>query len=424
MSRDPAQAWQRTRKRASRSRSIRRRRTAAGAIVLAIVVVAIAVAIAGGQGTPPTALAGRGPATVLDPRTPPARTGHVTHFTPAAAALSLASRLPLSSQVAQLFLIGLDGTDPSSPDIAAFASMDWGGAVLSRGNFVSDAQIASLAGDVNAMAANAGHVPPLIAAPQDGGQTTAFPDLPPEAESMIGASGQSAGARAQAILAGKQLRALGLNMTFAPLADVDVLGGALSGSLFSSDPATVAKFAAAAVTGYAAAHLIAAAGHFPGAGAASADPDAMVATVGGSLQALEQRDLIPFAAITTSAPVIMMSNAAYAAFDGVTPAALLPKAVGLLRDRYGFQGVVMSDDLDAALLATGGTAGQAAISAVNAGDDLLYITGSAAEQTSAYEAVLAAVQSGQISRARLRDALLRVLSLKARYGLLAGSTGG
>jgi beta-N-acetylhexosaminidase len=78
----------------------------------------------------------------------------------------------------------------------------------------------------------------------------------------------------------------------------------------------------------------------------------------------------------------------------------------------------MTDDLDAALLATGGTAGQAAVSALQAGDDLLFVTGAPAEQLSAYHAVLSAVQRGEISRARIHDALLRVLTLKSRFGLL------
>jgi len=422
---DPGRAWQKSRARAARSRAgraqaVRRRRTIAAVAILALVVAAFILSSSGGDGKPsPLPLGGPGPASVLRPSAGTTNI-HATPFRPAAAALSAAAQLPLSSQVSQLFMIGLDGISGSSPDVAAFASVDWGGAALGRTNFVDDSQIGSLAGSISALAKSAGNLPPLIAAPQEGGPDTAFPDLAPEGESAIGATGHDSVARAQAELAGKQLRALGLNMTFAPLADVDVLGGALSGRLFGSSPAAVARFASAAESGYAAAGMIAAAGHFPGAGAASADPDAMMATVGGSLSTLEQRDLIPFGALARSAPVIMMSNAAYAAFDGVTPAGLLPAAVRLLRDRYGFRGVVMTDDLDAALLATGGTAGQAAVSAIEAGDDLLYITGTPVEQLSAYHAVLSAVQSGRISRARIRQALLRVLTLKARYGLLAG----
>jgi beta-N-acetylhexosaminidase len=390
-------------------------------VIVLIVVVAIIVATSGGSGRPPASFGGTGTPSVLTQGAPahtPSSDAPASPFTPAPAAVSLAARLPLASQIAQLFLIGLDGTDTSSPDIAAFASNDWGGAVLNRANFVSDSQIGSLATGITALASGAGNVAPLIAAPQEGGPDTAFPDLPPEGEAQIGASGSTATARQQALLAGQQLRALGVNMTFAPLADVDVPDGALTSRLFGTNPSAVARLAAAAVSGYRAAGIISAASHFPGEGAASEDPDAMQATVGGSLSSLEQRDLIPFAAITPTVPVIIMSNAAYVAFDGVTPAGLLPQAVRLLRDHYGFQGVVMTDDLDAALLTEGGTAGQAAVSAVKAGDDLLYITGSPSEQLSAYHAVLSAVQAGHISSETIREALLRVLTLKAKFGLL------
>jgi beta-N-acetylhexosaminidase len=408
-----------------RDRAVRRRRTVAGAVVVvAVIVLVIIVASSGGSGgSAAPDLGGPGVASVLTQDVPahtPATSDHAAAFTPAPSAVALAGQLSVPSQVAQLFLIGLDGTATSSPDVASFASTDWGGAELSGANFATDSQLGALASGITSLAKSAGNVPPFIAAPQEGGPDTAFPDLPPEGEADIGATGTAATARAQAQLAGKQLLALGVNMTFAPLADVDVPDGALTGRLFSQSPGAVARYAAAAVSGYGAAGIISAAGHFPGEGAASEDPDQMNSTVGGSLQALEQRDLIPFAAIAATVPVIMMSNATYAAYDGITPAGLLPQAVQLLRDRYGFPGVVMTDDLDAALLATGGTAGQAAVSAVQAGDDLLFITGSPAEQLSAYHAVLSAVDSGRISHARLRNALLRDLTLKAHYGLLAG----
>jgi beta-N-acetylhexosaminidase len=180
----------------------------------------------------------------------------------------------------------------------------------------------------------------------------------------------------------------------------------------------VGRFSAAAVGAYTRAGIISAVGHFPGAGGASADPDQMPATVGGSLDELRGRDLIPFTAVAHGAPVILMSNASYAAFDGVTPAGLLGQAVDLLRRGYGFSGVVMSDDLDATLQATSEDAGTAAVQALRAGDDLLYISGSTNEQSAAYAAVLAAAQRSASVRARVKDALLRVLSLKARFGIL------
>jgi beta-N-acetylhexosaminidase len=397
----------------------RRRRRLWPAIGALVVLIAAAIAVASsGSSAPqfslgPVSVATAQPATPADSST---HTASAPAFRPDPAATALANRLPLATQVAQLFLVSLDGTDVGA--VSALGAVGWGGVVLTSSNFVTDGQIGALAADVASAAHSAGGVAPLIAATQEGGPETAFPDLPPEAEPVIGASGQAAVAAAQARLAGKRLRTLGINMTIAPLADVDTPGGALSGRLFSSDPVTVGRFSVAAVNGYRGAGMISAVGHFPGSGGASADPDQMTATVGGSLTELRGRDLVPFAAVAPLAPVIVMSNAAYVAFDGVTPASLLPQAVALLRHEYGFGGVVMSDDLDATLSATGSDPGTSAVQALKAGDDLLYITGPPNEHTAAYDAVLAAAQRSSSVRTMVRDALLRDLTLKVRYGIV------
>ncbi len=263
-------------------------------------------------------------------------------------------------------------------------------------------------------------VRPLIAAAQPGGPGTAFPALPPSGEAALGAAGDPAAAARQASLAGARLRTLGIAMTLAPVADVDVADGAFSDRLFGTDPPAVARFTMAALSGYARAGEIAAVGHFPGQGSASTDPDTTPdATVGGSLATLRASDLVPFAAVVARAPVIEMSNATYAAFDGVTPASLLAPAVALLRNELHFPGVVLSDDLDATLAIPGSTPGSAALSALHAGDDLLFISGAPSDHAAAYGGVLAAARREPAVRALVHQALLRDLTLKARYGLLS-----
>ena len=323
--------------------------------------------------------------------------------------------MTLPQQVAQLFLASVDGTDQAA--VRGLGSTPWGGVVLDESNVVSNSQVASLVSDVVSAVDASGPVPPIIAAAQAGGVGTAFRNLPPAAELAVGETGRPSVAFSQALSAGTALKRLGIAMTIAPWVDVDTAQGALTGELFSTNPSTVATFAEAALNGYAQAGVIAAAAHFPGEGAASADPDQINATVGGSLAALRGRDLIPFSAIASRAPVIVMSNASYVAFDGVTPASLLPAAVSLLRS-LGFAGVVMSDDLDATLNATAESPGEVALAALRAGDDLLYITGPPGEQAAAYGAVLAAATHSAADRALLHEALLRDLALKARYGLL------
>ncbi len=412
---------------------LRRRRLTALAVIVAAVAVGVIVSASPGSGprAPRYLPGGVGPASVL---TVPGGSGaggsgsasggfgtasgarRAAAFTPAPAALRAASTLSLSQQVAQLFLVSLAGPDAAA--VAGLGPTEWGGVVFDASNFVSPGQVGALAGDVLSAFRAAGGPLPLLAAAQAGGAQTAFRGLPPESEAAIGAGGNPARARDQALRGGRALRGLGFTMTLAPLADVDNLSGALSGRLFGTDPTTVARLSLAALAGYARAAIIAAPGHFPGEGAASADPAAMAATVGGSLASLRARDLVPFAALAPRAQVIVMSNAEYAAFDGVTPAGLLPAAVRLLRDAYGFRGVVMSDDLDATLQPTGATAGTVAVEALAAGDDLLYISGPPSEHLEAYRAVLAAAEQSAAVRRRVRDALLHDLTLKARAGLL------
>jgi len=403
----------------------RRARQVRGLALLVVLSGVIAVGLAillGGGDKQPLALGGAGAPTTLQPSrprgvVPPARPA--PGFTPPPAVVRMLAAMPLERQVAQLFMVGLQGS--SSPGAVTLAGPGWGGFVFSQQNYVSD----FAAGAYAAAASTADRLlrapAALVAATQEGGPQTAIADLPPEGQAVLGSSGQPDAARAQATLAAQRLLAMGFNTTLAPLADVDTAGGPLNGRLFSTSPGLVARFTAAAVGGYRAAGIISIVGHFPGTGAASADPDQMQATVGGSLPALKSRDLLPFAAVAGAAPVIEMSNAVYAAFDGVTPAGLLPDAIDLLRRGYGFEGVVISDDLDAALQATGGTIGQAALAALQAGDDLLYITGTSDEQLAAYNAVLSAAQRNAGVRSRVRHAAERVLALKLRYKLVSSS---
>ena len=201
-------------------------------------------------------------------------------------------------------------------------------------------------------------------------------------------------------------------MNLAPSADVAVEGSPAADVSFSSDPATVARFVRAAVGGYERVKMVSAVGHFPGQGSVSQDPSEGPATVGASLADLRGRDLLPFAAVIRRAPVITMSDAAYAAWDGVTPAALLPDAVKLLRG-MGFQGVVMADELGDAAGAAGEPIGQAAVDALKAGDDLMLVSGPASDQDAAVGAVIDAVHRGDVRRARIRESLLRLLELMA-----------
>ena len=329
-------------------------------------------------------------------------------------------RLPRERQVAQLFVVGFEGRYPRDPFFRQLAGRDWGGVVLDRQNFVDSSQLQALAGEVTVVARRAGHLPPLVAAAQEGGDQSAFPGLAPAAQPEVGGSERPAEAGTQARAAAAALKALRVNMTLAPVADVGTLGGGVQARVFSDDPALVTQMVHAAVSAYRSARIISAVGHFPGQGATSQDPRDGTATVGLPLPDLRRRDVPPFAAVARAAPVVIVSNAVYAAFDGVTPATLLPAVInGLLRDKLGFRGVVMTDDLVDTSGVTGKSVGDAAVAALKAGDDLLYVSGGTAEQEQAFGAVLAAIRKGELSRDRIEASVARVLALKQSHGLFS-----
>jgi beta-N-acetylhexosaminidase len=317
----------------------------------------------------------------------------------------------LSRNVAQLFLIGIDATPATAARLRAH---DWGGVVLGKANFFSPAQVLALTQGIRASL----DTPPLILARQGGGESNAFPDMAPDSEPELGGAGRTDLVNGQSQLAAQQLREVGVNGTLAPDADLADAGGPAAGRAYSSDPALVAKLTAAAVAGYTTGKLIAVVGHFPGEGAADQDPELGTATVGLTMASLTANDMRPFRAVAGLAPVIQISDALYTALDnGASPATLLPAAISLLTGKLGFGGAVMSGDLQAAASATGGTVAQAAVSALEAGCDLLYVPGDPADAESAYDAVLEAVEQGQVSKGRLAAADARVAALKAAYGI-------
>nr|MBA2505230.1 hypothetical protein [Thermoleophilaceae bacterium] len=333
----------------------------------------------------------------------------------------LARRLPLDRKVAQMFLIGFRGQTLTSPVFTSqLRRQDFGGIVISNRNYQNPQQLAQLAGEAVVISQQERHVPPLIMAAQEGGDFSEFPDLPPAAAPADQGSPRRAAASARQT--GASLRALGVNGIFAPSLDVTTEDGTgvFEGQAYSDDPRRVSAYAAATVPAYRRARVLAAAKHFPGIGAATGSPDDAPAQVGLTTEELLQRDLLPFrTAIRARVPAIVVGHASYDADDFVTPASL-SKAVttGLLRERLRFKGVAITDDLAAGAVAAVASAPDAAIQAVKAGADMVYISGPRGDQEAALNAVLNAARRGDISRRRIDEAVARILVAKRGAGLI------
>ena len=337
---------------------------------------------------------------------------------PSSAAAAVRS-LSLERKVAQLFLLGFEGTDLNAEIFERLRSLDLGGIVIDEGNYTTPDLIGQMAGEMRVIADEVGHVRPFAMVSQPGGELNSFPDLPPatapadlESAAAAGAeAGESAGA----------LAALGVTGVLGPVLDVSPAGGSALGALaYSDDPAEVAGFADAELAAYGEAGLFTAVGHFPGLGSADQSTDDGPASVGLDLPELRERDLLPFrAAIEDGAPAFVLSHALYPMNDFTAPGTLSSEVVtDLLRDELGYEGVAITDDLAAPAVEIAASVPEAAVEALRAGADMLMISGPAADQRAAYDAVLAGVQRGRIPRSRVDQAVGRILAAKEDYGLL------
>jgi beta-N-acetylhexosaminidase len=334
----------------------------------------------------------------------------------------LSTQLSPDQLVDQVLLLGFDGTTKAdTPILGVLAARQLGGVIVQPQNWTDAAQGAALTRALRAAGSTEARIPPLVVAAQEGGRYRSFPDLPPQlTELQIGDGGSIGSAEAWARDTGRALRANGFDLNLFPVADVATLDSPIADRAFSDDPAAAAQLTAAAVRGCRDAQIACAALHFPGLGAASQDTTEGPATVSLDPASLAARDLQAFqAAFAEHVPAVVLSLAFYAAYDPVTPGALAePVATGLLRDELGFDGVAITDDLGSGAVRSDYSVAKAAVAAIAAGADMIQID-SPDEQGNVRDALLAALDSGELSEARLREAAGRVLELKRRLGLLA-----
>lgn len=392
--------------RARRSlRDPRARAVALGA--LAVVALVLGLVLSDGEdGAPPAPHAAGQEQAAREPSVPPA-------------IAELVEEMTTERKVGQLMLVGLEGTGAGDPVLNSLRQRGYGGVVLGVRNYVSPQQVEAIAGAARSAAREADHPAPWLMAPQEGGKYNAFTDLPPDKVPAEVASPKEAADLAEE--AGKALRDVGMTGILAPVLDVGpVGGGAVEERAYSDVPDQVRAYAKATVEAYEKAGVFAAAKHFPGLGSASQSTELGPATVGLTLGQLARRDLIPFeAAIEAGVPGIVVGHGLYGLDDFVTPASMSETIVtGLLRDDLGFEGLAIADDVTAPAITATLRPERAAVDAVRAGVDLVYVSQDDRQQRRILETLLEAVRAGKITAGRLDEAVTRNLVAKRAAGVL------
>jgi beta-N-acetylhexosaminidase len=263
----------------------------------------------------------------------------------------------------------------------------------------------------------------LVAADQEGGTVarfvegfTSFPGALAQAAAVASGVHAVADIRKAGRACGQELRAIGIDWNLAPDADVNsnpdnpVIGV----RSYGDDPEGVARRAAELARGLAQAGLLACAKHFPGHGDTAVDSHAAAPRVERDRAALEAVELVPFRRLVEDGVgSVMLSHVLYPALEPEPlPASLSPAiATGLLRREMGFRGLITTDCLE--MRAITDNYPDAAVRAVLAGCDILFVSHTADAQISAHAAILRAIRAGRIPEARILESVARILAAKA-----------
>jgi beta-N-acetylhexosaminidase len=325
--------------------------------------------------------------------------------------------LPLAKVCGQLLLGGFHGTELPPSYANALRAGERGGAVLFKRNITDDVRdVARL----NAEIANAAgqELPPLIGVDQEGGRVARLGEpvlaLPPMR--ALGRAGDMDLVRRAARTLGNQLAALGFTMDFAPVLDVNTRADnpVIGDRAFGSDARVVMRAGVAFIRGLQGGGLLACGKHFPGHGDTSLDSHLELPVVTHDRTRLEQVEFLPFrAASGAGVAALMTAHVVYESLEKGVPATM-SRAVcaSLLRAEIGFEGVLVSDDLEMKAVSARYSIEEAAVDAVWAGCDALLICSDEALQSRAHEALVKQAEKEPRFRTRCVEAAERGLRVR------------
>nr|MBP7355585.1 beta-N-acetylhexosaminidase [Longilinea sp.] len=261
--------------------------------------------------------------------------------------------LSLEEKIGQVMIIGFDGTTLTPELKAMITEYHVGGVILFARNVESPEQVARLCNDLQQAATESGHPGLLIAIDQEGGRVArlteakGFTEFP--GAMAIGATGSPDNARQVAAAMAAEMRAVGINVDFAP--DLDVNNNPQNPVIgvrsYGSEPQQVAAFGTAAIEGLQAGGVLAFGKHFPGHGDTGTDSHVALPQVAHPLERLETVEFVPFeAAIRANVAGIMSAHVTFPAIDATpgTPANVSSKVLtDLLRQEMQFTGLVVTD---------------------------------------------------------------------------------
>jgi len=322
-----------------------------------------------------------------------------------------------------LLMIGLPGLELDASTRRLITEDRVNHFILFRRNVGSPEQLRGLCQALRQLCADQGLGSPLIAIDQEGGSVTRLP--PPftqfgHARDLAAGSNPEEQLTSYARTCGRELRQTGINMNLAPVLDVCPAGQKLfmEKRALGGDPATVARLGGLVITEMQSQGVAACGKHFPGLGSAGQDPHLLLPTVLADGDQLQTVDLAPFKAVMNiGVAALMTSHTIYPALDPDTPATLSAIILQkMLRDELGYDGLLLTDDLEMGAIENHWTVAQAALQALLAGADILLICQDHEKIRQTISLLRQAQVDGRIPPGRLGRSLRRIADVAKKFG--------
>ena len=322
--------------------------------------------------------------------------------------------MSITEKIGQMTMIGIYGYEVNEDIQYSLNQYHFGGVILYERNIESEPQVRRFILDLQKKSNE--KVPLFIAIDEEGGKVSRLSQITDKvapAQEEIGNSGDPESAKIWAIRTAQELKSIGINVNFAPVADV----GSPDTRSFSYDANTVATFVDSAAKGYEDEKFIYCLKHFPGIGKRLTDPHQEISSINVSRETLENEDLLPFKSMINNHSadkfMIMVSHLKYPAIDEDNSATLsYPVMTELLRNELGYKGIIITDDLEMGAVSNHNTFSEVGVKAVKAGADILLICHDYQHEQEVYLGILEAVQNGEISEERIDESIRRILKVK------------
>ncbi|HVP43434.1 MAG TPA: beta-N-acetylhexosaminidase [Terriglobales bacterium] len=323
----------------------------------------------------------------------------------------------LREHVGQLLIFGFEGTEPSARLRSAITTIRPGGIILFARNIVGPRQTRELLKEARALAAT----PVFLCVDMEGGTVDRLKAViaPAPSAADVFATGRKKLFRQHGRLIGEECRALGFNVDFAPVLDLGLepSRSVLASRTVSARPKETVTYAKEFLKGLSDAHILGCGKHFPGLGEANLDTHHELPTIKKKGRRLWSEDLYPYRKLRKELPFVMVAHAAYPDVTcDRTPASLSPKWISeILREKIGYGGLVISDDLEMGGVLAGGSIEHAAVETLRAGADLFLVCHNEAHVWATYRAVLAEAVRDKKFAGLVARAARRVIDFKKRH---------